>query len=446
MDALPSLNTIYSHIPPAHKTLVWISTIIVIYCLTFGPLFIYTRRKQRPTTFPGVSLLRPLKGVDKDLEKNLVSSFEQAYPNYEILFSVQDPDDSCIPLVERLQSVYSHVPSRLIIGGGIGLNPKVANLVPAYDLARHDILWILDSNIRVDPSTLASAVAIFANKKVGLVHHIPVGINASSLGGYLDALYLNSVHARMYSAANALEIMSMVIGKSNIYRKSVLERAGGLPQFAKYMAEDNEIGKAIMALGYAHVIAPELVFQSIGAITVADFMQRRIRWIRIRKYTVLLPTLYEPFCDAFMHIGLSGCVVAPALGIPLLTWVAWNLALWFMSDLLTLLAGYSPTHHTIVDVTIMACLWPLREAMAFLVWIIGMAGSRVLWRGQYYRCNADGTGTALQSQRIQESKQVDSNSTSNNTSSSTGSSSSVSSSLRKDSKMDASVKIGSSRG
>lgn len=80
-----------------------------------------------------------------------------------------------------------------------GPNPKICNLLKAYQKSQSDILWVLDSNVSLVPSALRTAVTILQNPKVGLVHHIPIGVHISTLGGYLDALYLNSLHARMYT-------------------------------------------------------------------------------------------------------------------------------------------------------------------------------------------------------------------------------------------------------
>lgn len=65
---------------------------------------------------PGVSILRPLKGLDLQLETNLRSSFQQNYPKFEILFSVASAEDPSIPIVQRLMKEYNKVDSQLIIG------------------------------------------------------------------------------------------------------------------------------------------------------------------------------------------------------------------------------------------------------------------------------------------------------------------------------------------
>ena len=65
---------------------------------------------------PGVSILRPLRGLDCNLYDNLEASFRQRYPNFEIIFSVAESDDSAIPIVQALMDRYPEVDAKLIIG------------------------------------------------------------------------------------------------------------------------------------------------------------------------------------------------------------------------------------------------------------------------------------------------------------------------------------------
>jgi ceramide glucosyltransferase len=65
---------------------------------------------------PGVSILRPLKGLDTNLYENLESTFTQEYPNYELLLSVADENDQALPVARELMSKYPNVNCRIIIG------------------------------------------------------------------------------------------------------------------------------------------------------------------------------------------------------------------------------------------------------------------------------------------------------------------------------------------
>ena len=68
------------------------------------------------SSVPGVSILRPLKGLDINLFDNLESSFKQEYPNFEILLSVANEQDKALPVVYELLAKYPNVNAKVIIG------------------------------------------------------------------------------------------------------------------------------------------------------------------------------------------------------------------------------------------------------------------------------------------------------------------------------------------
>jgi ceramide glucosyltransferase len=114
-----------------------------------------------------VSVLKPLSGLDEGLEANLRSFFEQDYPDFEILFAVRQESDPCVPLVRRLCAEYSGVPSRLILVGEPPYpHAKVYSLARMLTEARHDLVVMSDSDIRVDAHLLRAVAAEFAAKDV----------------------------------------------------------------------------------------------------------------------------------------------------------------------------------------------------------------------------------------------------------------------------------------
>ena len=116
-----------------------------------------------------ISILKPLAGIDDGLEENLRTFFEQDYPDFEILFAVRTADDPAIAVVERLRARYGSVPSRLIVTGEPPYpNAKVYSLDRMLAAARHDLLVMSDSDIRVTPDMLAVIAAEFQDAKLGL--------------------------------------------------------------------------------------------------------------------------------------------------------------------------------------------------------------------------------------------------------------------------------------
>lgn len=200
--------------------------------------------KQPFVQLAGVSLLKPLKGVDPNLISNLETFFTLDYPKYEILLCVQDQDDPAVDVCKKLLGKYPNVDARLFIGGKkVGINPKINNLMPGYEGAKYGLVWICDSGIRVKPDTLTDLTNQMT-EKVGLVHGLPYVADRQGFAATLEQVYFGTSHPRSYISANVTGI-KCVTGMSCLMRKDVLDQAGGLVAFAQYIAEDYFMAKAI---------------------------------------------------------------------------------------------------------------------------------------------------------------------------------------------------------
>ncbi|KAI6153694.1 glycosyltransferase family 21 protein [Pisolithus tinctorius] len=371
---------------------------------------------------PGVSILRPLKGLDTNLYENIESTFIQEYPNFEILLSVADEHDQALVIVRDLIAKYPHVNARIIIGEEtVGVNPKVNNLVRSYREAAHDILWVIDSNISVAPGTLARSVDILtrspsqnsSGKRVALVHHVPFAIvHENCLGAAVEQAFLNTNHAKMYLAINTVAIESCVVGKSNLYRRSDLERVDGslkpktvngdslagehgLPAFAPFLAEDNMIASALWhELDLRHDLSCDTANNAIGRMSLADYVWRRVRWIRVRKHMVLAATIAEPFTECFVASSIAAAslrhlfAISPWAFFPIHL-IAW---LWVDFDVYESLAGH-PVPSGKRAWQFMSA-WFIREFLALPIFLVAIFGNEVVWRGEKYRVMQAGRVTS----------------------------------------------------
>ncbi|KAI9513059.1 glycosyltransferase family 21 protein [Russula earlei] len=375
-----------------------------------------------PSSTPGVSILRPLKGLDINLSENLESSFKQDYPSFEILFSIADEEDEALPVVRELISEYPNVNARVIIGDEeVGANPKVNNLMRSYNEATYDILWVLDSNVSVAPGTLTRAVAMLIGpsasqaippqRRIALVHHVPFAIsNEASFGTQVEEAFLNTNHAKMYIAINAVAVDSCVMGKSNLFRRSDLERLDGtlvrqqhhesknsrrgrgLAAFGRFIAEDQMIGLALWhELDLRHGLSCDVAYNALGAMNLSDYIRRRIRWIRVRKHMILLATLLEPFTESVMLGAITATSLRFLTGISFWMFLPAHFLLWTLVDLdvYASLAG-----HPLPRVKWQSFLvaWVVRELLAFPIWLLAMVGNEVEWRGRRYRVLRNGEG------------------------------------------------------
>ncbi|KAJ3023710.1 hypothetical protein HKX48_001600 [Thoreauomyces humboldtii] len=352
-----------------------------------GPVLIPTLPGEKPS---GVTIIRPLKGLDSNMVENLSSSFRQTYPIFEILFCVADPEDPVIPVVQELIASNSQVDARLFIGcHETGVNPKINNMQHAWEAAQYDIIWIMDSNVSADPGCMQRSVAALSQPQIGLVHHLPCGVRAQTYGSSLEQTFLNTAHAKMYVTINKLAVASCLIGKSNMFRRSDLADVGGLAYFGKYMSEDNIIGEALWAKGLRHAMTTDLAYQTLGSLSARDYFDRRARWIRIRKYTVTVATLTEPLTESIVNGLLAAwslTVLAPQ--IPTLPFLAFHFAVWLASDWIIATTLDPATRNTR---TAFFKAWVVRELATLPLWIYAMAGSTVEWRGKLFWLNSDGT-------------------------------------------------------
>lgn len=302
------------------------------------------------------------------------------------------------------------------------MNPKVNNLSQSYKQAKNDILWILDSNVQVDSGVLARSVDALLgphpvtgtakhvpSRRIGLVHHVPyASVSGQALGSNIEEAFLNTNHAKMYLAINRVAIDSCVIGKSNMYRRSDVDRVcgdlkpllsdspadasrtTGFPAFGRFLAEDNMIAAALWhELGLRHELSCDVAKNVVGSMTVMDYFKRRVRWIRVRKNMVTAATLVEPFTECFMLSMIACWAMNTLWGVPAwlvlvihyLAWIAVDL------DIYESLAGhYLPPEKRWSFLS----AWFLRELLALPIWIYGMLGSEVEWRGRQFRIIRNG--------------------------------------------------------
>ncbi|GJJ11960.1 hypothetical protein Clacol_006198 [Clathrus columnatus] len=410
----------------------------MVYCQLYPRRKRYRIRPRSPlASLPpeqvqGVSIIRPLKGLDANLFENIESSLKQDYPKFEVLLAVAKEDDQAVPVVRDLLEKYPGVDATLVIGMFIvllrsqceeivGVNPKVNNLMRPFRKAKHDILWIIDSNIQVTHDALARAVDALdppessflpdkqGRRRIGLIHHVPLAFTTEDfLGARIEEAFLNTNHAKMYLALNALKIDSCVVGKSNLYRKSDVNRLTatlkplsnhsnnnlpiseecGLPAFARFLAEDNTIASALWhELDVRHDLSCDVALNAIGDMNLSGYIWRRIRWIRVRKHMVLAATLLEPLTESVLLGLLSAWAARSLLSVPYWIFLPLHFILWLALDL--------DVFSTLAEKPLSFSMsfiqaWVYRELLAFPIWFFAVFGNEVEWRGQRYRITLRG--------------------------------------------------------
>lgn len=238
-----------------------------------------------PRTTPGVSILKPLCGLDDGLEENLASFAALPWPTLEVLLGVRSTGDAAYPLARAAARRWPGRFRVVLQRGAPGLNPKVNQLVTLAGAASHDVLVVSDSNVRVDPGYVAEIVGLLEDEAVGLVTHPISGEGEARVGSLMDHLHLTGSVTPGIVAAKLLASRDIVVGKSMALRRRDLEALGGFEAVQDVLAEDYVMGRMIgTVLGKRVAVARTPVRNVSASRSLADFNARYRRWGVIQRH------------------------------------------------------------------------------------------------------------------------------------------------------------------
>ena len=273
-------------------------------------------------------------------------------------------------------------------------------------------------------------------------------------GSLLEETFFSTSHAKFYTAISTVAIAPCTVGKSNMFRRSHLNaltststQTPGIDYFSHNICEDHLIsdllwrspvpssvfvsassegqspGSTTDSLNnrsqarwgnHFLVPSPPAIQPMSKSTTLASYLARRTRWLRVRKFTVPAATLIEPGTESLLcsFYGAFGLTTLPwchdSLGIPG-TWgaffaiwaasvVAWMIGDFFLWRLLqsgTTLGEQGEVPAFAIrakDRGIGKWLWGWmgREVLAGPIWLWAIFGGvTVSWRGRKFWVGMD---------------------------------------------------------
>jgi len=346
--------------------------LVVLFCA-----WRYFRRPFRPDLHfaPPVSILKPVRGLDREAYENYASFCRLDYPEYEILFGVSDEDDPAIPVIEKLIRDFPSHQIRLLIGSPCkGWNSKVRKLCRLSQEARYSMLVISDSDIRVQPDYLRAVVSPFRNPKVGAVTCMYHMQPEARLGSEVEAIGLTSDFLAGVIVARQLEGVKFTLGASTAVRADRLEEMGGFEAIADCFSDDFELGRRIVDNGHQVELIPYTVATLSPSQGALDAVKHQLRWaVGVRNsrpwgqlgrlLTQALPWVVAATLVQHSWEGTTGFLGAYLV---LRLAVAWTVGVWGLKDPLLRRKWW---------------LVPVWDALAFFILAISFSKRRIEWRG-----------------------------------------------------------------
>ena len=331
---------------------------------------------------PSVSLLKPLAGSHPGLEDDLRSFCEQQYPGQlQIIFGVQSRSDAAIAVARRLAQEYPSRRIELVVDPlANGANPKVANLRNMLPWANGDVIIVSDSDIRVGTDYVVTLVGELAPTPNGAVTCLYAGRAEGGLWSQIAAMNIDLQFLPNALLAARLNLAEACFGATIALRRETLDAIGGFAPLSPYLADDFELGRAVCARGGRVRLSSLIVQHSSSAAGLEDLFRHELRWARTVR--VLNP------------LGYAGTFVTHALPLAILAAVAGGFSPFGLLVVAAALAGrvcLAWRIHGLIGARVdRVWLLPLRDVLAFVIFLVSFLGNSVYWQGTRYRTTAHG--------------------------------------------------------
>ena len=329
---------------------------------------------------PAVSILKPVRGLDRHSLEHFTSFCRQDYPAYEILFAVADASDPAIPVIRQLADAHAERSIRLIVGASeIGASSKVNKLCGLAREARHEILVISDSDISVPPSYLRSVVAPFEDAQVGAVTCLYRGAPDRGLWATLEALGISTDFVPGVIVARRLEGVKFALGATMATTRARLTEVGGFEALAEYCADDFEFGRRIAERGYRIELATCTVATESSPRTFAQFFRHQMRWAITLRHSRPWGYVGRAVVTQGLPWALAAAVLAPSVWL-----AAAPLAIYLTSRLWM---AWTVGARGLGDETVRRrwMLIPVYDVLATVISIVALCVNRIEWRGRRFK-------------------------------------------------------------
>ena len=342
----------------------------------------FVRRHSRRTpvqsgSLPPVTILKPLHGDEPLLEEALASFCNQDYPDFQIVFGLDNLADPALHVIRRLRSRFPALDIDVVIDPAQhGVNRKISNLINMYPRAKHGLIVIADSDIHAPRDYLRQLASSLSDDGVGLVTTLYAGLGASAtVAARLGTAQINHIFLPGALLARALGRQDC-LGATMALRRETLERVGGLHALVHHLADDAMLGRLVSARGEKVALAATLPATTVPEVGVGQLFAHELRWGRtiqsLAPVGFALSSLQYPIVWAGLTALLTG--FQPwAIGLFAAAWVARVVAAVGIDAALGLRSA------------VPVWLLPLRDLLSVAVILASYGGNEVAWRGHVLR-------------------------------------------------------------
>lgn len=336
---------------------------------------------------PFVSVLKPLHGLEPQLEENLESFFTQDYPAYEILFAVDSDGDEALGVARKVMARHPGQKARIVVNGEPPWpNPPAYSFFRMTEQARAQILVTSDSDVIVERDYLRQVVPPLLRENTGMLTCVYRGLNTGGFWSLMDSIGMSVEMTAGVLIANWMEGMKFGLGPTIVVRRDALDAIGGYRTISDYFSNDFVIGNFIAAKGFDVAISRHIIAHVVPPMTFRRMWQRQVRWAAGTRRSRPLGHLGTGLVFAVPYgilALLAGAMLGHAgLGAAVLAWSIVNRMVEAQA------IGWGVVRDR-------ACLrkpwlYVVRDTLGFAVWVASYLKRRITWRNGRFELADDG--------------------------------------------------------
>jgi len=370
------------------------STIVLVLALIGARRFHALALKQQEfeatltdANLPFVSLLKPLHGVEPQLEQNLESFFNQDYPDFEVVFAVDHEEDAAIAVAQSVMARHPERRSQIIVQGEPPWpNPPAFSFYTMAKVARAEILVTSDSDVIVDRNYLRQIVPSLLHKNTGMLTCLYRGLNTGGFWSLMDAIGMSVEMTAGVVMANWMEGMRFGLGPTIVVRRDALEAIGGYAATGEYFSNDFIIGHFIAQKGFHVELSRNIIAHVVPPMSFKRMWQRQVRWAAGTRRSRPMGHLGTVFVYAVPG-GVLAAIAAsmlghPHIGLGILGWSVLN------RMIESIAIGWGITRDR--ECLVRPWLYPIRDLLGFAVWVASYLQRKITWRNGQFELIDDG--------------------------------------------------------
>lgn len=361
-----------------------VSLVGVLYLVTaICAVWVFGRQKAPvPGKRPSVTILKPVCGADPGLYENLRSFCRQAYDGpVQIVIGAHRETDPAVAIARQVIADLPGVDVSLVIDGALpGSNFKICNVANMMAVAKHEVLVLADSDMRVEPHYLDAVVGPLMQDRVGLVTCLYKGRPERGVASALGASFINSTFLPSVLVGRWVGADTGCFGATLAFRRSTLAEIGGWGALINHLADDYVLGRLVRDAGYDVVISPYVIENIVLEADMGALFKHELRWQRtvrsINPVGLAASVVTNPVALALLALPLSGFADG--------AWLALAAALAAREALI-----YTCSH-VFGLIPLRAALVPIRDVLSLIVLVASFCGQRVTWRDQSFQVDQRG--------------------------------------------------------